>query len=156
MSERLEIIEKALIYLPFFNILPMLQRSTADLPCCDRCQWTSRDSAITYLRDISMVAWVFAIEWWAKCWVQGPLKLSQIHFFVDTRKIVNFCGISEKEISGYRFKMHISVYMWKEEDHPCGLPTAIYLSCLFRYRPPISFTTLQLFIYLFIYLFMEP
>ena len=63
MSERLEIIEKALIYLPFFNILPMLQRSTADLPCCDRCQWTSRDSAITYLRDISMVAWVFAIEW---------------------------------------------------------------------------------------------
>ena len=126
----------------------MLQRSTADLPCCDRCQWTSRDSAITYLRDISMVAWVFAIEWWAKCWVQGPLKLSQIHFFVDTRKIVNFCGISEKEISGYRFKMHISVYMWKEEDHPCGLPTAICLSCLFRYRPPISFTTLQLFIYL--------
>ena len=55
--------ENALIYLPFFNIMSMLQRSTVDLPCCDRRQWTSRGSGVTYLWGISMVVWVFAIEW---------------------------------------------------------------------------------------------
>ena len=54
--------EKALIYLPFFNIVSMLQHSIVDLPRCDHCQWTSRGSGVTYLWGMSMVVWIFAIE----------------------------------------------------------------------------------------------
>lgn len=39
---------RALIYLPFFNILSMLQHSIVDLPRCGHCQWTSRGSGVTY------------------------------------------------------------------------------------------------------------
>ena len=54
----------------------------------------------------------------------------------------------KKEISVYRFEIHISVYTWKEEGRKriilLDYLLQIYLSCLCRYRPPISFTTLQL------------
>ena len=57
----------------------------------------------------------------------------------------------EKEISVYRFKIHISVYTWKEEGRKriilVDYLLQIYFSCLCRYRPPISFMTLQLFFF---------